>query len=154
MNKGTSFLSQQRISSHVSNEIDNVMTTSCAKPMGENTINNMVGKQSVAGTSLEERGKKFTNHIARKITVSNLKIAYIVRSNIVKVTGRRSVISLDHYNEADEEQRQRLSLADPNEIMKTPALRKGKYWQFLIPLWLLLPIGGSVRWKKTNGLVI
>ena len=113
--------------------------------MGENTINNIIGKQSVAGTSLEERGKKFTNHIARKITVSNLKIAYIVRSNIVKVTGRRSVISLDDYNEADEEQRQRLSLADPNEIMKTPALRKIKYWQFLIPLWLLLPIGGSVR---------
>ena len=113
--------------------------------MGENTINNIIGKQSVAGTSLEERGKKFTSHIARKITVSNLKIAYIVRSNIVKVTGRRSVISLDDYNEADEEQRQRLSLADPNEIMKTPALRKSKYWQFLIPLWLLLPIGGSVR---------
>ena len=37
----------------------------------------------MAGISLEESEKKFTNHSARKTTVSNLKKANIVRSNIV-----------------------------------------------------------------------
>ena len=73
------------------------------QPMGVNTISNMM-KTTVAGTSLEESHKKFTNHSARKTTVSKLKKANVERSDIVKVTGHRSVQSLDDYDEADEEE--------------------------------------------------
>ena len=78
------------------------------QPMGVNTISNMM-KTTVAGTSLEESHKKFTNHSARKTTVSKLKKANVERSDIVKVTGHRSVQSLDDYDEADEEEQRRLS---------------------------------------------
>ena len=70
--------------------------------MGENTSSNMI-KTIVAGTSLEESHKKFTNHSSRKTTFSKLKKANIERSDIVKVTRHRSVQSLDDYDEADEE---------------------------------------------------
>ena len=76
-----------------------------SQPMGENTINNMM-KTTVAGTSLEE---SHTNHSARKTTVSKLKKANVERSDIVKVTGHRSVQSFDDYDEADEEEQRRLS---------------------------------------------
>ena len=72
------------------------------QPMGENTSSNMI-KTIVAGTSLEESHKKFTNHSSRKTTFSKLKKANIERSDIVKVTRHRSVQSLDDYDEADEE---------------------------------------------------
>ena len=75
------------------------------QPMGVNTINNMM-KTTVAGTSLEE---SHTNHSARKTTVSKLKKANAERSDIVKVTGHRSVQSFDDYDEADEEEQRRLS---------------------------------------------
>ena len=55
--------------------------------------------------------KKFTNHGARKTTVSILKKANIVRSDIAKVTGHRSINFLNAYDEADEEERRRLALA-------------------------------------------
>ena len=80
------------------------------QPMGVNTISNMM-KTAVPGTSLEESHKKFTNHSARKTTVSKLKKANVERSDIVKVTGHRSVQSLDDYDEADEEEQRRLSSA-------------------------------------------
>lgn len=65
------------------------------------------------------------------------------------ITDRRSVNSLDDCDEADEKERRLLSLADPHEIMKTPVLRKSKYYQFPISqqLWLLLSIDGSVERK-------
>ena len=53
---------------------------------------------------LEESHKKFTNHSARKTTISKLKKANVERSDIVKVTGHRSVQSLDDYDEADQEE--------------------------------------------------
>ena len=80
------------------------------QPMGENTISNMM-KTTVAATNLEESHKKFTNHSPRKTTVSKLKKANVKRSDIVKVTGHRSVQSLDDYDEADEEEQRRLSSA-------------------------------------------
>ena len=55
--------------------------------------------------------KKFTNHSARKTTVSKLKKASIVRSDIAKVTGHRSINFLNDHDEADEKERRRLSLA-------------------------------------------
>ena len=65
--------------------------------MGENTITNIM-KVSVAGTSLKESGKKFTNHSARKTTVSKLKKAKIVSSEyIANVTGNRGINFLNHY---------------------------------------------------------
>ena len=53
------------------------------QPLGVNTISNMM-KKLVAGTSLEESHKKFTNHSARKTTVSKLKKANVEHSDIVK----------------------------------------------------------------------
>ena len=75
-----------------------------------NTIGSMM-KTTVVGTSLEEGHKKFTNHSARKTTVSKPKKANVERSDIVKVTGHRRVQSLGDYDEADEEQQRRLSIA-------------------------------------------
>ena len=74
--------------------------------MGVNTISNMM-KTTVAGTSLKESHKKFTNHSARKTTVRKLKKANVKRPDIVKVTGHRSVQSLDDYDEDDEEEQQK-----------------------------------------------
>ena len=68
-------------------------------------------KTIVARTNLEENEKKYTNHSARKTKVSKLKKASVERSDIVKVTGHRSVQSLDDYDKADEEEQRRLSLA-------------------------------------------
>ena len=74
--------------------------------MGENTITNIM-KVSVAGTSLmKEVRKTFTNHSARKTTVSKLKKAKIVNSEyIANVTGHRGINFLNDYDEADEEER-------------------------------------------------
>ena len=66
---------------------------------------------TVAGTSLKERHKKFSNHSTRKTTVSKLKTANVEHSDIVKVTGHQSVQSLDDYDEADKEEKRRLSSA-------------------------------------------
>ena len=73
--------------------------------MGENKINDMM-KSIVANTILESSDKKFTNHSARKTVVSKLKKANVERSGIVKVTGHKTIQSLDDYDEANEEQRQ------------------------------------------------
>ena len=69
--------------------------------MGENTITNIM-KVSVAGTSLKESGKKFTNHSARKTTVSKLKKAEIVSSELI---ANRGINFLNDYDEVDEEER-------------------------------------------------
>ena len=53
-------------------------------------------KVSVAGTlALKKVGKKFTNHSARKTTVSKLRKAKIVSSELIaKVSGHRGINSL------------------------------------------------------------
>ena len=56
--------------------------------------------------------------------------ANIVRLHIAKVTGHRSENFLQNYDEADEESDNDSLLQYPNEIIKTPALRKSKYRQF------------------------
>ena len=75
------------------------------KPMGENTITNIM-KVSVAGTSLKESKKNVsTNHSARKTTVSKLKKAKIVPSeHIANVTSHRGTNFPNDYDEADEEE--------------------------------------------------
>ena len=84
--------------------------------MGENTITNIM-KVSVAGTSLK-RVRKFTNRRARKTTFSKLKKAMIVSSQISSTTTMKPA-----------KKREDDSLAiGQNEIMKTPALRKSKYY--------------------------
>ncbi|KAK3701593.1 hypothetical protein QZH41_007411 [Actinostola sp. cb2023] len=81
-----------------------------AQPMGVNKINTMM-KSIVAGTSLEESSKKFTNHSARKTLVKKLKKDKVERSSIAKVTGHRNIQSLDDYDEGDEDEQKQLSLA-------------------------------------------
>ena len=93
------------------------------QPMGVNTISNMM-KTTVAGTSLEESHKKFTNDSARKTTVSKLKKANVERSDIVKVTGHQSVQSLDDYDEADEEEQRQLSSAISKRNYEIPRAEK------------------------------
>ena len=78
--------------------------------MGENKINDMM-KSIVANTILESSEKKFTNHSARKTVVSKLKKANVERSGIVKVTGHKTIQSLDDYDEANEEEQRQLSYA-------------------------------------------
>ena len=80
------------------------------QPMGENIINDMM-KSIVANTILESSDKKFTNHSARKTVVSKLKKANVERSGIVKVTGHKTIQSLDDYDEANEEEQRQLSYA-------------------------------------------
>ena len=76
------------------------------KPMGGNTITNIM-KVSVAGTSLMKKVRKtFTNHSARKTTVSKLKKVKIVNSEyIANITDHRGINFLNDYDEADEEER-------------------------------------------------
>ena len=68
------------------------------------------------------------------------------RTSIKTVSMRWSVFSTSVANDD--------SCSRPNEIMKTPALRKSKYyilhWQFLTSqqLWLHSPIDGSVERKQ------
>ena len=80
------------------------------QPMGENKINDMM-KSIVANNILENSDKKFTNHSARKTVVSKLKKANVERSGIVKVTGHKTIQSLDDYDEANEEEQRQLSYA-------------------------------------------
>ena len=91
--------------------------------MGVNTISNMI-KTTVVGASLEESHKKFTNHSARKTTVGKPKKANVARSDIVKVTGHRSVQSLDDYDEADEEEQRRLSSSISKRNDENPSAEK------------------------------
>ena len=63
--------------------------------------------------------KKFTNHSARKTTVSKLKKAKIVSSEyIANVTGHGGINFLNDYDEADEDERRLLSLAIGQGQMK------------------------------------
>ena len=96
-------------------------------------------KTTVVGTSLEEGHKQFTNHSARKTTVSKPKKANVERSDIVRVTGHRSVQSLDDYDEADEEEQRRLSIAITKRNYENPSAEKSE-WQFPTSqqLWLHL----------------
>ena len=56
--------------------------------------------------ALKKVRKKFTNHSARKTTVSKLKKAKIVSlEHIATVTGHRGINFLNDYDEADEEKR-------------------------------------------------
>ena len=62
-------------------------------------------KVSVAGTSLKESEKIFTNHCARKTRVRKLEKAKIVSTeHIANVTGHRGINFLNDYDEADEEE--------------------------------------------------
>ena len=95
--------------------------------MGENTITHIL-KVSVAGTSLKESGKKFTNHFARKTTVRKLKKAEIVSLvHIVHVTGHRGINFLTTMMKPAKKSYED-SCSRPNEIMETPTLRKSKYY--------------------------
>ena len=60
---------------------------------------------------------------ARKTTVRNTKESNVERSDIVEVTVHRSVHSLGDYDQADEEEQRRLSLAISKRNMNTPVPR-------------------------------
>ena len=56
--------------------------------------------------ALKKVRKKFTNHGVRKTTVSKLKKAEIVSSELIaKVSGHRGINFLNDYDEVDEEER-------------------------------------------------
>lgn len=78
--------------------------------MGVNKIN-VIMKSLVEGTTLEENGKRFTNHSARKTLVGKLKKAGVERAGIAKVTGHRCIQYIDDYDEGDEQEQCQLSLA-------------------------------------------
>jgi len=58
------------------------------------------------------------------IKLCKLKIANVERSGIVKVTAHRSVQSLDDYDETDEKEQRRLSLAISKRNNKNPCPEK------------------------------
>ena len=91
------------------------------QPMGVNKINSMM-KTIVAGTSLESSEKRFSNHSARKTLVNKMKKANLERSAIAKVTGHRSLQSLDDYDEADEQEQRDLSWAISKKNAHSSAL--------------------------------
>ena len=78
--------------------------------------------------------------------------ANIVRSHIAKVTGLRSVNFLNDYAWSRQKRATTTLFCKkyPKEIIKTPALRKSKYWQFPTSqqLWLHSPMDGSVKMKQ------
>jgi hypothetical protein len=98
--------------------------------MGENKINDMM-KSIVANTVLESSHKKFTNHSARKTVVSKLKKANVERSGIVKVTGHKTIQSLDDYDEANEEEQRQLSYAisGRNNVNSQPTVSREVHGQ-------------------------
>ena len=70
--------------------------------------------------------KKFTNHSARKKQTQQTLYAHISpKSQATEV-----IIFLNDYDEAEEESDDDSLSIYPSEIVKTPALRKSKYWQF------------------------
>ena len=92
------------------------------QPMGVNRINYMM-KYIISGTSLAEQEKKFTNHSARKTVVSKLK-RQVERSSVAKVTGHKSLESINDYDEADEEEQRSLSLAISRRNNNATAIQK------------------------------
>ena len=90
-------------SSSAANETQKFKHLVQTKAMGENTITNIM-KVSVAGTSLKESEKIFTNHCARKTRVRKLEKAKIVSSeHITNITGNRGINFLNEYDEAKEQ---------------------------------------------------
>ena len=99
--------------------------------------------------------KKFTNHSARKPTlVSQLKKANIVSSDIAKVKGHRGINFLNDYDEADEEERRRLSLAISKWDYENPSAEKKQIMAVSDITTTVAPL--AHRWqrrKKTNCLL-
>ena len=98
------------------------------KPMGENPITHIM-KVSVAGTSLKESEKKVYESLCKKTTVRKLKKAEVVSSeHITNVTGLRGINFLNLNTMKSTKKRYDDACSRPNEIMKTPALLKSKYY--------------------------
>ena len=70
-------------------------------PMGRNTISNIM-KALIAGTPLENCGKKLTNPSMRKTVVKQLKAANVPESSIIKVIGCTSTRGLKSYDPGDQ----------------------------------------------------
>ena len=60
-------------------------------------------KDIVTGTTLETSEERFSNHSAHKTVVNKMRKANLWRSTIAKVTGYRNLLSLDDYDEANED---------------------------------------------------
>ena len=74
----------------------------CTKNVkGKNTISNIM-KALIAGTPLENCGKKLTNRSMRKIVVKKLKAAKVPESSIIKLTGHTSTRVLKSYDPGDQ----------------------------------------------------
>ena len=69
--------------------------------MGKNTISNIM-KALIAGTPLENCGKKLINHNMRKTAVKKVKAANVSESSIIKVTGHTTTRGLKNYDSGPE----------------------------------------------------
>ena len=96
--------------------------------MGEHTITNIM-KVSLAGSSPKESEKKVYESQCKKNNSEQAEESKDYKFRIYRqyVTGHRGINFLNDYDEADEEERDD-SCCRPNEIMKTPTLRKSKYY--------------------------
>ena len=69
--------------------------------MGKNTISNVI-KAWIAGTPLENCGKKLSNHSMRKTAVKKVKAGNVLESSIIKITGNTSTSGLKSYDPGPE----------------------------------------------------
>ena len=76
--------------------------------LGVNSIAKIM-KLLIANTSLEDSGKKLTNHSARKTLVKKLRASNVERSSIMNVTGHRNEQSLNDYDEGNEVEQRHIS---------------------------------------------
>ena len=65
----------------------------------------------IAGTPLENCGKKLTNHSMRKTVDKKLKAANVPESSIIKVTGHTSIRGLKSYDPGDQNEFREMSNA-------------------------------------------
>ena len=100
------------------------------KPMGENTITNImkVGKYPQLVLALKKVRKKFMNHNARITTVSKLKKTKICKFRICRQCHRPQRYKLPQQLRSSRRRSATMTLSCnmPSEIMKTQALRKSK----------------------------
>lgn len=76
-----------------------------SQPLGINSLSNMM-KVMFTDAGIEDRSRKVTNHSARKTLVQNLKKRKVVDTDIVQITGHKSVQSLLDYDEMDDERKE------------------------------------------------
>ena len=79
------------------------------KPMGVNTLDNIM-KNMIENSPLAKTiNKKVTNHMMRKTLVKKLKNKHVPKSDIITVTGHKTEAGLDDYDSGNEEHQESIS---------------------------------------------